>query len=219
MKTSTDHYTLRSRALLESPEFEKKGHRAEFQDEFSVQFDSHDNILTVHYISCEIPLKNIFMEVLARFSRGQTLLHVLGIHFREIENFLRDENHLPAFPEIHADFNKEALVDLLDEVKFSFVTHALRAKNPGFLELGLILRDDWSKQSLLQKNLWATKLLAETVDILGAKRSLQLILCEESSMTIEGFLPGMNEKNLALFFVKLLFGESKKILPIKVVAV
>ncbi len=208
MKAETHKLSIRAKELLEKKEFFK----ASQENDFEVVWDSSDKILTVTYSSSSTENELLFKEIISKFSKGRALKQVLEINFRELESFLRDENHLPAFPE---ESSKE-LSELLNRLKLSLVTSALYSKNPSFKELSEALLRNWEELSLVEKNQWAQRLISEIQKELN--QNFELLWCDETSLTIKtaaerasGLAPGP--------FLLMLLGESKKLLPIKVVAV
>jgi hypothetical protein len=208
LKAETHKLSIRAKELLEKKEFFK----ASQENDFEVVWDSSDKILTVTYSSSSTENELLFKEIISKFSKGRALKQVLEINFRELESFLRDENHLPAFPE---ESSKE-LSELLNRLKLSLVTSALYSKNPSFKELSEALLRNWEELSLVEKNQWAQRLISEIQKELN--QNFELLWCDETSLTIKtaaerasGLAPGP--------FLLMLLGESKKLLPIKVVAV
>jgi hypothetical protein len=208
LKAETYHFTRRAQELLAKKEFFK----ATQENDFEIVLDSSDKILTVTYSNPQTEIELLFREILARFSKGRLLKQALEINFRELENFLRDENHLPSFTEE----STQKLSELLKELKLSLITSALISKNSAFKELSTALLSGWSGLSLVEKNQWAQRLIDEIQREL--KLSFELLWCEESTLTIKISKEQAPDLDLEAFLVKLL-GGSKKLLPIKVVAV
>ena len=208
MKVET--YKLSSRAIeiLDNKEFFKP-----FQEnDFEVVLDSGDKILTVTYAISSVEIELLFKEIISKFSKGRSLKQVSEINFREVESFLRDENHLPAFTEQ----SFQELTELLKELKLSLITSSLYSKNPLFKELSEALFMSWQHYTLVEKNQWAQKLLGEIQKDL--RLNWEFLWCDESSLTIKSRAEQASELAPETFLIKLL-GGSKKLLPIKVVAV
>ncbi len=112
-------FSTRARDLINRPQHMIN----ESQKNYHVMFDSSDNILTVKF-SSRPKIKNIhhnilFNEVLCRLSVGKKLEKIASFTFREIENFLRDENHLPAF-DLPVEEIKELEISFIN-AKFAFL--------------------------------------------------------------------------------------------------
>lgn len=208
MKAKTLKLSIRANDLLERKEFFKASQKKDFE----VVLDSSDKILTVSYCSSSTKIELLFKEIISRFSRGCSLKQALEINFRELESFLRDENHLPAFPEE----SFQELSELLIELKISLVTSALYSKNPSFIELSESLLTSWQKFSLVEKNLWAQRLIGEIHKEL--QQNIELLWCDDTCLTIKNKVEQASGVALGPFLLKLL-GGSKNLLPIKVVAV
>lgn len=219
MKTDYSHLTKRSQSLIEEAKFLKKDQA----EDFNVVFDSHDKILTVHYCPQENIIRLLFCEILARFTAKKPLEYIISLSFREIESFLRDENHLPSFLSLKEDElsgskeGYEAPERVLEDLKISLLAHALKAKNASFLSFSALLLKEWHQHSLVLKNQWAQDLLKEIGKELKGWGSWELVLCEDSALTLTGAPVFLQGASLDLFFRKLL--ASKKVLPMKVVAV
>ena len=57
-----------------------------------------DKILTLNYFNNSASvLDSLFLETLSRMVIGRDIEFLQRLSFRELENFLRDENHLPVF--------------------------------------------------------------------------------------------------------------------------
>jgi hypothetical protein len=208
LKAVTHKLSVRAKELLEKKEFFKDSQ----VNDFEVVLDSSDKILTATYSTSSTEIEQLFKEIISRFSKGRSLKQALEINFRELESFLRDENHLPSFSE---DSFQE-LSELLNDLKLSLVTSALSTKNPSFKELSETLLISWQELSLVDKNQWAKRLVSEIQKEL--KHNFELLWCDESSLTFK-ILPEQTSGLAPVpLFVKLL-GGSKNLLPIKVVAV
>lgn len=173
--------------------------------DFEVSVDENDKILTVFHGKNADEVDFIIAEVLAKFSENKRILDIWKINFREIESFLRDENHLPAFTE-----NIPELESILGTHKISLIGFAVKSKlGASSLEL-VSQRKNWNQLSIAAKNEWAQKLLAP----LG----WELILCEEEVLTVTSTPSGVDEAGLSLLINTILIGADS-LLPMKVVAV
>lgn len=201
MKPNLNLISKRAQSFIETPTFYKAGLPADFE----VTLDAHDKILTVFHGKNKSDVDFIIAEVMAKFSGNKNFLDVWKINFREIESFLRDENHLPAFPEN----NSEAEI-IFNQMKISLIGFAVKAKlGTGLKEL-LSQRKSWNQQTLAAKNLWAQTILSA----LG----WQLILCEGDVLTVKNAPSELDEEGLSLVISTILSGH-ESLLPMKVVAV
>lgn len=173
--------------------------------DFEVTVDENDKILTVFHGKNADEVDFIIAEVLAKFSENKKIGDIWKINFREIESFLRDENHLPAFTE-----NIPELESILNSNKISLIGFTVKAKlGPVVFEL-ISQRKNWNMLSIAAKNEWAQKILAP----LG----WELILCEEEVLTVTSTPSGVDEAGLSLLISTILSGVDS-LLPMKLVAV
>lgn len=201
MKVNLNSISNRAQHFLKNPLFYKAG----LDSDFIVTVDDNDKILTVFHGKNPDDMDFIIAEVLAKFSENKKIQDIWKINFREIESFLRDENHLPAFTD-----NTLELENILASNKISLIGFAVKAKlGPKAFDL-FSQRKNWNQLTLAAKNLWAKELLAP----LG----WQLILCEEEVLTVTSVPPGIDEAGLSLLFSTVLSG-AESLPPMKVVAV
>lgn len=201
MKDNLTTFSARAQALIESPHYFKKG----LSSDFSVTTDKNDRILTVVHGSLHSDLEKIFAEVLSKFSTNKKIPEIWNIHFREIESFLRDENHLPAFLD-----EQNKLEIILEKLKISLIVSAtLAALSSGFEDLSDLLLK-WEKLNLAGKNAFLIAVLRP----LG----LELILYSEDLLTVTGG-SALVENSALESVLQGIFKGSGKVLPMKVVAV
>ena len=134
-------------------------------------------------------------------AQGKVLFNLWSLSFREFENFLRDENHLPAFLEITEELEGE-----FKKLKLTFLASGYFQK---LRDLQLHFKD-WHSLSLVMKNQISLGLCQ--------KLGWHLIYAEESVLTIESSFSWATNDELT-YFVDEALGGSLKIAEIKVVAV
>ncbi len=139
-----------------------------------------DRILTLRYgHSTGNELTDLFLESLCRLSEGKMVQAVFALSFREVENFLRDENHLPAFTETIEDEAREAFF----RVKSTLASAILLENVDVLKELGV--ESSWSELNLSGKNRTLLALFSWLNNRLGQTHSLDLILAEENTVTVK----------------------------------
>lgn len=191
----------RAQAILANPQYLNSS----INDSFQVTLDLSDKILTVHHSGKQGEIELILSEALIVFAKNQSLNDLWKINFREVENYLRDENHLPAFS---ADLvNLEEKLNLL---KISLIAAGLRARSKEDLSRLASVVFDWEKHSLVTKNIWARDFLA----VLG----FELIFCDGQTLTLTK-VPGEATNSDLEYLFKHLLGSVENDLPMKVVAV
>jgi hypothetical protein len=201
LKVKLNSISHRAQEVLSNPSF----HKAGLLSDFLVTVDGDDKILTVFHGKKAEDVHFIIAEVLAKFSENKKILDIWKINFREIESFLRDENHLPAFTE-----NIPELEQGLNFNKISLVGSAIKAKLGPEADVLFSQRKNWNQLSLAAKNQWAQKLLAP----LG----WELILCEEEVLTVTSMPESLDEAGSSQLINTILSGE-ESLPPMKVVAV
>lgn len=173
--------------------------------EFTVSLDAGDKILTVSHSNSDPVLETLFAEVLAKFAKNKKISELWKINFREIESFLRDENHLPVFPEDQNLAEKTLL-----KSRNSLIAATVQTKLEKELPLLKSQVSQWRELNLVQKNVWAEMLLAP----LG----WQLILCEVDVLNVTKTPEGVEAEVLSQVLQMILNNDSK-LLPVKLVAV
>lgn len=201
MKANLNSTSKRALSILANPNFKKQGLDAEFV----VSLDKSDKILTVFHDGKSGEVELIFNDVLAIFAKNRSVSELWKINFREVENFLRDENHLPAFGETTSE-----LEDILNFQKISLISGAIKARSGEELNILFEVLFDWEKLSLVAKNEWAKRF----VTLLGS----ELIFCDETAMTFTKAPKDVDDLDFELL-VKEIFNRGEFVLPMKVVAV
>ncbi len=201
MKVNLNIMSQRAQGFIKNPKFFKAG----TSSGFLVTLDDYDRILTVSHGKNPEDVEFILAEVVAKFSENKIIPDVWKINFREIESFLRDENHLPAFTE-----SIQEIESVLIQVKASLIGFAVKAKLKNQYEWLISQRKNWNQLSLTAQNEWAQTLIKP----LG----WELIFCEGDVLTVTNTPAGVDAEALSLLVNAVLSGE-EMILPMKVVAV
>lgn len=191
----------RSKNILEKPSF----YQENLEERFGVKLDSSDKILTVFHRGNRAELAFLLEDVLCLFVQNKRLADLFKLNIREIESFLRDENHLPA-----TDFSFEDLEKTLKSSMVSLLACALKSKLTGRIPLLSEQLRNWDELSLVEKNHWAQELFGSF--------SCQLVLAESKQITLSEVPVGLEEKQLEELLGDL-FGTGTKLLTMKVVAV
>lgn len=195
----TDCKCARTADIASNPQWEiDYGSSAPFQN---------GRILTLKYshISTDV-LETVFYESICRLSQGKTLNFLFLLSFREIESFLRDENHLPAFGN---ELELRAL-EVFGRLKAALLHKILRGK------IGLPQEKKWSKLTLADKNRGTMELFSSLNNLFPKDKNLELILAEEGTVTVK-----KNDFPLELDVVEALlndlFGPEETHSPLKVI--
>ncbi len=201
LKINPAKISQRSRNILEAPAF----FWPNSMQKFNLEMDSGDKILTVFHSGNPADLEFLLEDVLCLFAKNKRLGDLFKLNIREIENFLRDENHLPA-----TDFSHEILESTLKSSIISLVACGIKTKLSARISVLLAELESWSELSLVEKNRWAQELFGVL--------SCQLILSEGTHITLAEVPAGVEERQLEELLIEI-FGEGAKQLSVKVVAV
>ena len=201
MKANLNHLSHRAQSFIKTPKFFKKG----ASPDFLVTIDDQDRILTVSHGKNPDDIEFILAEVVAKFSENKKISEIWKINFREIESFLRDENHLPAFTG-----ETQEIESLLIQIKVSLIGNALKSKIEKEQEWIIYQWKNVNFLSMSLQNQWAqaiTKLL-----------DWELVFYESNILTVTNTPLGIDSETLSLLINTILSGE-ETIPPVKVVAV
>jgi len=141
-----------------------------------------DKILTLDYQNISAnQLHLLFLECLLRMAVGKTLLYVQKINFREVENYLRDENHLTAFSVLDLKAIESEFIIVQNSLLVCILLKNLR------IEMDLDrdnLFNNWAHLSLVVKNSRAHLLINALNKILPTQNPLELTLAENATISI-----------------------------------
>ena len=202
----------RAQAIMANPTYYLLDQSAKF----TLTLSSDDKVLTTHHSEKVGSIEFIFAEVLAKFAQNKKLSELWKINFREAENFLRDENHLPAF-----DQELSLIAEIFTKTKISIIASMVKCLHRNNFEN---LKNEvfhWEKLSLVEKNKWSIEFLRP----LG----WELILSEGDLIYIK-IQPELSAEELKIVIDQLLknlflppnFSENQEhdlLLPLKLVAV
>ena len=140
----------------------------------------NDKILTLRYSGVSsLEDISLFLESISRLSVGKSLDILTRLSFREVENFLRDENHLPAFP---------ASEEILLEKSFKMVKNTLLSalifekinKNEDIFPKKVF----WNDLTFVEKNRRILSILEVFKRLFPLVKSTQLALAEADGVSI-----------------------------------
>lgn len=196
----------RVQRFLDRPEFfvnSKNTLNKSLDKIFILTLDENDKVLTAHHCFAKETSEShlLLAEVFCMLAQGKVLLKIGALTFREFENFLRDENHLPAFLEHTEELERE-----FTELKLTFLASGYSQKL-GDLQIQF---NNWHGLTLVGKNKIAL--------VLCQKLGWHLIYAEESVLNIESPFSWATSDELTIFVDEALGGSLKKA-AIKVVAV
>jgi hypothetical protein len=176
LKVNLATISKRAKGFLENPQFLK----SDLLEDFQVTLDSSDKILTVYYRFHSEEVERIFSEGLAIFSKNRNPDELWIINFREFENFLRDENHLPALDLLTPEFEEIFII-----IKISLIASIIKLRHGTDLVNTIQTASHWENLSLVEKNIWARDFLV----FLGR----ELIFCDGQTLTVKKAPIGVTE--------------------------
>lgn len=173
-----------------------------------------DKILTLNYLKHDGNiLESLFLETISQMVLGRDIYFLLNLQFRELENFLRDENHLPVF---------DILLPISPEDSFKSVKNSLLATLLKYeiekIEGAVSQLFGWSHLSLADKNRWSRTFISHLNNLFSRVVPLQLAIAENDKMAIV-----MNDFPVSTevleVLLKLIFNSADENSSFKVVAV
>ena len=175
----------RAQCLLKSPRhLYKEDGKIEQKEKFTWHFKTvetnnnflDDKILTLSFGESSNILETLFKEAISQMSSGRTVHFLEKLSFRELENFLRDENHLPVFHQ--TDLLKAQ--EIAKVVKNSLLSELLEKK----IDKKMAPPISWNDLSLVQKNLQSRSLIFAINSLFPQVKSIELALAEEDKVSI-----------------------------------
>lgn len=203
----------RARDLLEK----KRHFSADLDQAYIIECDENDNFLTVRYGSLAQNFEIVLIEALGVLLKNRPITELLLINFRELESFLRDENHLPAFLDDQINGAQESF----KYIKATLLARAMRTK---LLGKGFVLPDwsSWGEKELIIKNQEVVRCLYEVNSFFNKADGWRLVLCQHFDLIIAVEERLLVNLDIETFFFEA-FGVDKNSLThkvsIKVVAV
>ena len=201
LKVNLNNISQRAQSFLKNPKFFKEGKSSDF----FVTIDDQDRIMTIIHGKNPEDMEFLLAEVVAKFSENKKITDVWKINFREIENFLRDENHLSAFVGDPLEIES-----ILNQIKASLIGFAFKSKVENEQMWIISQRKKWKHLSLTAQNEWALAL----TKTLG----WELIFCENNLLTVTKTPEAVDSEALSDLINTILRGE-EIVAPMKVVAV
>jgi hypothetical protein len=174
-----------------------------------------DNILTLSYFTqTDNELEKLFLEAVARLATERNIAFLANLSFREVENYLRDENHLPVFEADGAIKPETAYL----KIKYSLLCSLVLKRVQGHALFNKLALRPWSELSLVEKN----RLVLAGVELLNSLfpklKKMNLALADDAEISLV-----MNEFPLASEVIELvflaLFIKQEEKTSLKVVAV
>lgn len=174
----------------------------------------NDKILTLFYVNhSSSTLESLFLEALSLMVQGQNIFFLQQLSFRELENFLRDENHLPVFHAFDALSSEESFKAVKISLLSTLIIKEIEKKGEAF---GHVKR--WDHLTLVEKNQKAQAFIECVNNVFFEAKPLQLALAEKEKIAIV-----MNDFPIEALVIEQLFhqsfGNTEEISSLKVVAV
>jgi hypothetical protein len=202
-----DLLSNRASALLKDPEhrqvslseFVNKDVKWTLSLEESIKLDIlSDKILTLSYAVAPASLLQIlFSEAISRLIIKKKIKVLIGLTFRELENFIRDENHLPIFG---------ATIDFSPEEAFLFAKNSLiqeiffyKLEN---LKLSLLEHKTWENLNLVERNIVGKELVSAVNKLFSPEESMELVIISKEEMVVK-----LNHFPLSLTILEKIFSE------------
>ncbi len=155
-----------------------------------------DKILTLNYtIQNSTETELLFLEALSRLSLEKPISFILNLSYRELENYLRDENHLPVFVDSWTNSSEASF----KKVKNSLLMELIQKEiDPKFtIEFK---KRSWNKLNLVEKNQQSLSLINALNNVFLPMKSIQLVFARNEEVSII-----MNDFQLNLDVIEGLF--------------
>lgn len=145
----------------------------------SVQLEG-DKILTLFFSENNVSaVEKLFKEVICRLVTGKNLLFLQKLTYREVENYIRDENHLPVFLNSEVSITEDIYKNIAISLQVSIVLSVLESKR------GLKSpAKSWSDLSLVEKNNEMKLLFSMLNSSFFRPKPMELVLAEKESVSI-----------------------------------
>ena len=173
-----------------------------------------DKILTLFYLNIKGSLlESLFLEAISRLITEKSISFLLKLTYREMENFLRDENHLPVFNNSMNYLAEESFKTVKNSLLTTFlITEIQENKGLSFQSL------HWENLTLIEKNQKAQTIITLLNSLFLGSTPLQLALAEKETISIIiNDFPVANDVLEELF--KVIFHTTKENSSFKVIAV
>lgn len=185
--------SLRSQNILKDRLHESgKSESAQGRWEFSLQANGESFLSSlIVYLSYSLPhsaapLREedlLFLETLSRLSSGRSVETLNRMTFREIENYLRDENHEAAFDVLV----EKPFIESFERVKNSLLASILKKKLKE-ISFDRVLEEtfhtDWDALTFVEKNRLGMLFISQINSLFPNEKGLQLLLVEGDIVNI-----------------------------------
>ena len=183
-------------------------------EERTHKFFQNDKILTLLYFNQHGTRQDLLiLETLSQMCIKREIQFLQKLTFRELENFLRDENHLAVFKNSEVDSPEESF----KRVKNSLLVAILSSEIKKIEKNGLHLKH-WSQLTLVEKNLISRNLVLSLNSLFSEAKPLELALATATEIALV-----MNEfpigHEVIEWLARELFGIQEGETSLKVVAV
>lgn len=137
-----------------------------------------DNILTLFY-NFESPseLEMLFLESISRLVIGRNVHFLEKLSFREVENYLRDENHLSVFDQTINTKAEDAFRVVKNSLLGAIILNRISNIRPQTDE-----PKAWDELSFLEKNQTVKTLVLEINSLFLIGKMLDLVLVEDDNI-------------------------------------
>lgn len=211
MKETTESVQIlskRAQEFLNSPRHLKKASGQEtlsgltnwefsFEKSNEVEFQS-DKILTLFYSDLNATeLELLFMETISRLATGKNILFLEKLTFRELENYLRDENHLPVFDISVATRPEVVCKVVIFSLQTAIIVNKIK-KNNDYRPV----EKGWSELSLVEKNRETKAVVSLLNSLFPRVKPMELALADNEEISVV-----MNEFPISREVIEVLMQE------------
>jgi len=148
------------------------------------------------------------VDVVCKLSYGRPISSFLELNFREIENFLRDENHIPCFESEPSWF--KGVEQLFKDLYWSILVPSpvnLGKQTATYLEriavISNYINDQWNASLLVQHNNYGVNFVSLENELVilefqkTTEEKVKLLLCEKLKVMINKILDSKSIKVVA----------------------
>lgn len=209
-------FSARAQNFLNNPNHLQK----ELGRPWKLELSSGDKILTLSYSPPQLePSKvpsSLFCEVLSVFALNRSVEVIDTFSYREVENFLRDANHLSAFSLTSAESAEaEKAFGVIKWQLFAAAVFELMKKQTGF---SLDYFNGWGSETLVEKNRSAAKFITEFNTVVPLGKTVEFVFAEGDTLHLKA-TTGKWAADSLIHFMHSLLSEFNGATGIKVVAV
>ncbi len=190
------HRITAAEAAVESSKFQQNWiWNVERHNSAGIDFLS-DKILTLNYsIQNSTEAELLFLEAISRLSLEKPISFILNLNYRELENYLRDENHLPVFIDSWTNSSEVSFKKVKNSLLMALIQKEI---DPKFtIEFK---KRSWNKLNLVEKNQQSLSLINVLNNVFLPMKSIQLVFARNEEVSII-----MNDFQLNLDVIEGLF--------------